>query len=86
MNPAYSGGRHTGANGYVFALAPDHPATDVRGYVYEHRLIMEAALGRYLEPEEVVHHINGDKLDNRIDNLALYANHSEHMKDHHANR
>ena len=43
-----------------------------------HRIIMEQHLGRRLETDEVVHHINGDKLDNRIENLELMGR-SEHM-------
>jgi hypothetical protein len=45
----------------------------------EHRVIMEAHLGRPLMSGEVVHHINGDQLDNRIENLAV-MNHSEHVR------
>ncbi|CDZ88936.1 HNH endonuclease (fragment) [Rhodococcus ruber] len=43
---------------------------------------MEEHLGRYLQPGEVVHHINRNKTDNRIDNLGLFASQSEHMKHH----
>lgn len=52
-------------------------------FVYEHRLVMELHIGRPLLSTEVVHHINHDRHDNRIENLELIASRSEHMKEHH---
>jgi hypothetical protein len=51
--------------------------------IAEHRLVVEQSIGRPLGPDEIVHHINHDTLDNRLENLRLYASRSEHFKDGH---
>lgn len=58
-------------NGYRMINKPSHPLSDSKGYVREHRLVMEDYLNRYLDEQEVVHHIDEDKLNNSIDNLEL---------------
>ena len=60
-------------DGYRHRYAPDHPCAGKNGKALEHRMVMSDYLGRRLHSDETVHHINGDKLDNRIENLELWS-------------
>lgn len=66
----YAGGKYIDNKGYVKILRPEHPK-NIRGYIYEHRAVMEKYLCRRLENWETVHHINEIKTDNRLENLFL---------------
>lgn len=74
-HPMWKGGRVKMGSGYVGVMVEDDdPMSSMRdrqGYVLEHRLVMARVLGRPLTDQETVHHINGDRTDNRIENLQL---------------
>lgn len=68
----WKGGRSLKGDGYVLISTDEFPSMLNRtGYVLEHRLVMARALRRPLASHETVHHINGDRADNRIENLQL---------------
>jgi len=74
-------------NGYVLAKAPYHPNANSRGYVAVHRLIMENKLGRYLDKRtELVHHIDGNRENNSIDNLKLITPKEHFIGEHYSGR
>ena len=78
----WKGGRIKTSWDYIRVWCPNHPHADGSGYVFEHRLVMEAHLGRTLLPTEVVHHINGITDDNRVENLMLFSDNAEHRRYH----
>lgn len=56
---------------YVYAVVPDHPRATDKGYVLEHRVVMENFLGRLLTEDEIVHHKDENKKNNSIENLEV---------------
>lgn len=71
-------------SGYIKLHRPNHPRADAKGYVHEHTLVMEEHLGRFLADNELVHHRNEVKNDNRLENLELMDK-WEH-KSHHSSQ
>ena len=69
----YRKGKHYGSivekvfiSGYWYIYSPYHPNCTKKGYVAEHRLVAEKMIGRFINKDEDVHHINGNKTDNRV--------------------
>lgn len=67
----FKGYRRKTAKGYIALYKPEYPTAGVDGCVFEHRYVVETALGCLLPDGFDVHHINGKKDDNRIDNLVI---------------
>mgnify|MGYP006921464089 CR=1 FL=1 len=68
------------SNKYIEIYSPHHPYKNIRNAVLEHRLVVEKFIGRFLLPNEVVHHKNGNKKDNRIKNLEVFLSNTNHIK------
>lgn len=82
-----NGDQHTGwkggvkyLKGYRYVHTHTHPNRTHDNYIAEHRLVMEKKLGRYLERKEVVHHIDGNPLNNEPDNLIVFGSNADHLK------
>lgn len=67
------GGKILDRNGYVSVWMPNHPNCRSAGYLHEHRFVMSEHIGRPLIDGENVHHLNGIRDDNRIENLELWT-------------
>jgi len=66
----------------MMILNKSHPFANKHGYILRSRLVMEKSIGRFLTPEEVVHHINKNTLDDSICNLKLFDNKAKHFSLH----
>ncbi len=74
------------SHGYVrVRVGADHPLADCDGYCYEHRIVWMAAGRRAPRPTQTLHHVNGDKQDNRLANLEVLSR-SEHARMHAVSR
>lgn len=67
---------------YLCEFAPGNPRATKEGYVYTHVLVAEKKLGRYLKPEEYVHHVDGNKYNNEPDNLIVFKTGADHAAFH----
>jgi len=79
----WKGGRRKKSSGYIMIYQPRHPFATKQGYICEHRLVIEKYLNRYLTENELVHHINEIKDDNRLENLYLFPDKTNHCAYHH---
>lgn len=78
----WGGHKKARKDGYIGVYVPEHPYANKDGYVMEHRLVMEEMLGRYLKENEIVHHINSNREDNRPENLMIFNSTKDHIKYH----
>ena len=78
----WKGGITTTKKGYKKVLQPNHPKAGKSGYVSEHILVWEKETGVTIPPNCCIHHLNGDKSDNRIENLCMMQ-HKAHTVFHH---
>ena len=74
----WKGGKAIRAKGYAWLLLPKHPRADPGGYVLEHLVLVEKALGKPLPEGAEIHHFDKDKLNNKNNNLVVCNDHKYH--------
>lgn len=79
LHKGWKGGRIL-VGGYWYLWTNTHPNRTKQNYIAEHRFFVEQKLGRYLRHDEVVHHINGNSQDNRLENLMVFGSNADHLR------
>lgn len=82
-NAMWKGGRSVTKDGYVLIrVGKEYPGADVRGYIYEHRLVGAGIMGRPLLPQEQPHHKDRNRANNAPDNLEVTPDMAHHRLRH----
>lgn len=81
-NGNWKGGKVKSIDNRWLIYKPEHPFANSGSYIFQSRLITEKCLERYLTRKEVIHHINGNTLDDNPENLYLFASNNKHIKFH----
>jgi len=81
-HPNWRGGKYASKRGYIWIYKPEHPYSNSRGSVAEHRLATEKILKRFLSKDEVVHHIDFKRENSDPSNLYLFSSQVEHARFH----
>jgi len=80
-HPRYNANKITSHGYRIVIVGVGHPLDIGNGYAYEHRKVMSEKIGRWVTNDEIVHHIDRDKLNNNIDNLEITTR-AEHNREH----
>lgn len=73
LSRRWNGGLRKNSNGYILIYKPNNQSADKSGYIREHRYIVEQYIGRKLKPSEIIHHIDGNKSNNKKLNLYIFS-------------
>lgn len=79
-NPRWKGGWYI--HKYKYIYSPEHPLRNLKGYVREHLYVLYKYLGERINKSNIIHHINGKKIDNRVNNLMVMKDHGAHRRMH----